>query len=145
MSTGIVQRRYRHFAWLHERLCDRYPFILMPPMPDKQVQGRFELVFIERRRRQLERYMNRIAMHPVLRSAPIFIEFLKAAVLPVHASSRETITTCLRSKLTRGAFDFCMGPCRTRYAQTRPRSPVWLALRQPAAALQRQPVRPTGP
>ena len=144
MSTGIVQRRYRHFAWLHERLCDRYPFILMPPMPDKQVQGRFELVFIERRRRQLERYMNRIAMHPVLRSSPIFIEFLKATVLPVRSSecalkARAWLLTPEWREAIRA------GRCRTRSAQARSRKPVWRARRPPPAAPQRPPAWPTGP
>jgi len=84
LGGPTVKRRFRHFVWLHERLCERYPFILMPLVPDKQVQGRFEAAFIERRRKQLERYMNRIALHPVLRSSPIVMQFLKATDLPVR-------------------------------------------------------------
>ena len=83
LGGATVQRRYRHFLWLHERLCDRYPFVLMPPMPDKQVQGRFEVEFIEHRRRQLERFLNRIVRHPNLRASPLLMQFLKSATLPV--------------------------------------------------------------
>ena len=102
-----MKRRFRHFVWLHERLCERYPFILMPPVPDKQVQGRFEAAFIERRRKQLERYMNRIALHPVLRSSPIVMQFLKATDLPV------------RGKLCVGGLGAVRSPSRV------PVSPSW--------------------
>ena len=35
-----VSRRYKHFDWLHERLVEKYTFIPIPPLPDKQIQGK---------------------------------------------------------------------------------------------------------
>jgi sorting nexin-9/18/33 len=37
-----VSRRYKHFDWLHERLVEKYTFIPIPPLPDKQIQGNWE-------------------------------------------------------------------------------------------------------
>jgi len=34
-----VSRRYKHFDWLHERLDEKFAFIPIPPLPDKQIQG----------------------------------------------------------------------------------------------------------
>eukprot|EP01156_Anaeramoeba_ignava_P021347 Anaeramoba_ignava/c18802_g1_i2.p1 GENE.c18802_g1_i2~~c18802_g1_i2.p1 ORF type:complete len:317 (-),score=105.04 c18802_g1_i2:65-1015(-) len=48
-------------------------------MPEKQVTGRFEENFIEHRRVFLERFLNRIAQHPILRRSRIFHHFLTAA------------------------------------------------------------------
>lgn len=36
-----VSRRYKHFDWLHERLNEKYTFIPIPPLPDKQIQGKY--------------------------------------------------------------------------------------------------------
>jgi sorting nexin-9/18/33 len=50
--------------------------IVIPPLPSKQVSGRFEDVFIEQRRRELETWLNRLATHPVTRGALVFRHFL---------------------------------------------------------------------
>ncbi|KAK0079828.1 hypothetical protein PV326_008515, partial [Microctonus aethiopoides] len=42
-----VSRRYKHFDWLHERLEEKYCFIAIPPLPDKQISGRYDEQFIE--------------------------------------------------------------------------------------------------
>lgn len=49
-----VSRRYKHFDWLHERLVDKFCLIPIPPLPDKQISGRYEEQFIEHRRVQLQ-------------------------------------------------------------------------------------------
>ena len=50
-----VSRRCKHFDWLHERLVEKYTFVPIPPLPDKQIQGRYEEEFIEHRMNQLQR------------------------------------------------------------------------------------------
>ena len=35
-----VSRRYKHFDWLHERLEAKFTCIPVPPLPDKQIQGK---------------------------------------------------------------------------------------------------------
>lgn len=62
----VVGRRYKQFDWLYEQLASKYRFICIPPLPGKQIAGRFDHEFIEDRRRQLELWLNRICRHPVL-------------------------------------------------------------------------------
>ncbi|KAJ6226727.1 sorting nexin [Anaeramoeba flamelloides] len=73
-----VTRRYKHFLWLRQRLVERYENVPVPPMPEKQFQGRFGEDFISRRREGLNRFLNRICEHPILRSSQIFHHFLEA-------------------------------------------------------------------
>ena len=76
-STGhLVARRYKHFTWLHDRLHEQFAGVSVPPLPDKQVQGRFQADFIENRRRGLQRFLNRVANHPVLGASSVFRHFL---------------------------------------------------------------------
>jgi sorting nexin-9/18/33 len=54
-SPEPVSRRYKNFDWLHERLSEKFVLIPIPPLPDKQISGRYEEQFIEHRRAQLQR------------------------------------------------------------------------------------------
>lgn len=53
-ATEPVSRRYKNFDWLHERLTEKFVLIPIPPLPDKQISGRYEEQFIEHRRAQLQ-------------------------------------------------------------------------------------------
>lgn len=74
----VVQRRFKHFTWLVARLAESFACINIPPLPEKQLQGRFDEVFVERRRRGLQRFLNRVAAHPVLGPSSVFRHFLTA-------------------------------------------------------------------
>ena len=91
LSAEPVAHRFKHFAWLHDRLIELYPCVMVPPIPDKQIQGkpavfeagvcscaagRFDDVFVEQRRRALERFLDRAARHPVIGPSPAFNHFL---------------------------------------------------------------------
>ena len=71
-----VIRRFSHFVMLHTALSRRLPGIALPPLPEKQYAGRFSDDFVEARRGDLERYLNKIVRHPVIRYAEIVIFFL---------------------------------------------------------------------
>lgn len=71
-----VSRRYKHFDWLHERLSEKYCIIPIPPLPDKQISGRYEEQFIERRRLQLQSFVDRVSSHPVLSRSDVWLHFL---------------------------------------------------------------------
>ncbi|CAF1307551.1 unnamed protein product, partial [Didymodactylos carnosus] len=62
----LVGRRYKQFDWLHDQLVLKYRFICIPPLPGKQIAGRFEQDFVQERKRLLELWLNRICRHPVL-------------------------------------------------------------------------------
>jgi len=72
-----VSRRYKHFDWLHERLVEKYSMIPIPPLPDKQISGRYEDEFIEHRMNQLQSFVDRVSAHPVLNRSEVWIHFLQ--------------------------------------------------------------------
>ncbi|KAF9084565.1 hypothetical protein BGX29_007669 [Mortierella sp. GBA35] len=71
-----VERRYSQFEWLYEHLVNKFGAIIFPPLPEKQYSGRFSDEFIEKRRRALERFLNRLVRHPVLRYSDLLTHFL---------------------------------------------------------------------
>ena len=72
-----VSRRYKHFDWLYERLTGKFGTIIaIPPLPEKQVTGRFEEDLIEHRRIELQSFVDRICRHPVLANSEVWKHFL---------------------------------------------------------------------
>ncbi|XP_054722825.1 sorting nexin lst-4-like, partial [Uloborus diversus] len=71
-----VRRRYKHFDWLHERLEEKFSLIPIPPLPDKQISGRYQQDFIDHRMNQLQMWVNRICRHPVLSQSEVWMHFL---------------------------------------------------------------------
>ncbi|CBQ67900.1 related to Sorting nexin MVP1 [Sporisorium reilianum SRZ2] len=74
LRKSQVTRRYSDWIWLAECLVKRYPFRCLPVLPPKRIAmpiaGRHlsaDDLFIERRRRGLERYLRMLTRHPVLR------------------------------------------------------------------------------
>ncbi|KAG2237157.1 hypothetical protein INT48_004659 [Thamnidium elegans] len=87
-----VRRRFQDFVWLHNVLYIHFPACFVPPLPDKHrleyVKGdRFSADFTEKRRISLERFIQRIARHPILGKAEFFIMFLESSEFN-DASSR---------------------------------------------------------
>jgi len=74
---GEVERRFKHFDWLHDRLIEKFTFLGLPNLPEKVLMGSTDERFVEKRRRELERYMNRLARHPVVRGSEVFLHFMK--------------------------------------------------------------------
>lgn len=48
-----VSRRYKHFDWLQARLEEKFITIPIPPLPDKQISGRYQEDFIRHRLAQV--------------------------------------------------------------------------------------------
>ncbi|XP_055624006.1 sorting nexin lst-4 [Toxorhynchites rutilus septentrionalis] len=71
-----VSRRYKHFDWLHERLVDKFCLIPIPPLPDKQISGRYDEEFVEHRRVQLQEFVDWMCRHPVLSTCGVWMHFL---------------------------------------------------------------------
>ena len=88
-TTVVVHRRFSHFVFLHTALTKRLPGIALPPLPEKQYAGRFSDEFVEARRGDLERYMNRIVRHPVARYAEVVTFFLSCESELVSTRSRD--------------------------------------------------------
>jgi len=77
-SSDSVLRRYRDFVWLQNVLTRKYKGYLIPSLPDKSVMGRFSNEFIAERKRALESFLNRIAVHTELRESVDVDMFLHA-------------------------------------------------------------------
>lgn len=75
-NNDPVSRRYKNFDWLHERLVDKFCLIPIPPLPDKQISGRYEEHFIEHRRAQLQQFVDWVCRHPVLSTCDVWMHFL---------------------------------------------------------------------
>lgn len=84
LRESQVTRRYSDWIWLSECLVKRYPFRCLPILPPKRIAvpiaGKHlsaDDVFIERRRRGLERYLGMLVLHPVLREDKLVQVFLE--------------------------------------------------------------------
>lgn len=65
-AHGTVERRFKHFTWLYERLRDKYSCMCVIPLPDKSYNGKYGENFLDKRQQKLEQWLNRICRHPVL-------------------------------------------------------------------------------
>jgi len=73
-----VHRRYSDFVWLQQQLADAFPGLIIPPLPEKHVIGRFNEPFLSQRQRSLESFLRRIASHEQLRDNQFVKAFLEA-------------------------------------------------------------------
>ncbi|KAI9189151.1 intercellular trafficking and secretion [Blastocladiella emersonii ATCC 22665] len=82
-KSSTVYRRFTDFDWLHAALVAAYPAVIVCPLPSKHRKeyltgDRFSAEFIDRRRHSLQRFLNRIARHPVLQASTDLYHFLTA-------------------------------------------------------------------
>ena len=77
-AFSAVLRRYSDFVWLYEKLQSERAGAIVPPLPEKQPVGRFSPAFVEDRRRSLERFLRRVAIHPELQDCSSLDTFLRA-------------------------------------------------------------------
>ena len=78
-----VLRRYSDFEWLREMLVAEFPNIILAPMPPKHAvsEGKYDRIFLERRRIELEHFIRRVAVHPACVNSKALRTFL---VLKAH-------------------------------------------------------------
>ncbi|KAM9082627.1 sorting nexin-30 isoform 3-T5 [Megaptera novaeangliae] len=92
-----VRRRYQDFDWLRNKLEESQPTHLIPPLPEKfvvkGVVDRFSEEFVETRRKALDKFLKRIADHPVLSFNEHFNVFLTAKDLNAHKKQGMALLT----------------------------------------------------
>ena len=93
---SAVLRRYSDFLWLYERLQDERPGAIVPPLPEKQPVGRFSPAFVEARRRELERFLRRVAIHPELQDSACLDTFLRADDVTLQAAKNSKTNVVLQ-------------------------------------------------
>jgi hypothetical protein len=80
-----VVRRYSDFEWLRNQLAEEYVFCIIPPIPEKAVQGALEKFvsgahdprLLEYRQRALRKFLIRVGAHPTLYSSQLLQDFLE--------------------------------------------------------------------
>ena len=74
----IVYRRYSDFEWLRAILRKLYPRHLIPPLPGKKMGNRrFDLDFIEKRMKFLQKFMDDVVASENFKACEALIAFLK--------------------------------------------------------------------
>jgi sorting nexin-1/2 len=71
--------KYSDFVWLHGNLYAMYPGVIVPPLPEKLLVGRFSPEFVESRRRALQLFLHRCCYHPELQHSEHLTTFLEAS------------------------------------------------------------------
>ena len=71
-----MYRRYKHFEWLHQVLKQKFSTLCLPPLPETMGSTSFLPEAMDRRQRALERYIQRLARHPVVRESKVFRLFV---------------------------------------------------------------------
>ncbi|CEQ38820.1 SPOSA6832_00271 [Sporobolomyces salmonicolor] len=82
-KTPSARRRFQDFVFMRDALVKDFPACVVPPLPDKHrmeyvVGDRFSPEFIERRRVDLERFLQRVSRHHKLSRTAIFQNFLES-------------------------------------------------------------------
>ncbi|CAO2824859.1 unnamed protein product [Amaranthus hypochondriacus] len=89
-SDFSVRRRFRDVVTLADRLSESYRGFFIPPRPDKSVvesQVMHKQEFVELRRSALEKYLRKLAAHPIIRTSDELRVFLQVpGKLPLPAS-----------------------------------------------------------
>ncbi|KAH9004054.1 lipid binding protein [Lactarius hatsudake] len=81
--TPSSRRRFQDFVFLRNNLAKDFPACVVPPLPDKHrleyITGdRFSPEFMERRRQDLHRFLQRIARHPTLQRSTLVRAFFES-------------------------------------------------------------------
>jgi sorting nexin-41/42 len=93
-----VRRRYSEFESLRASLARLYPCVIVPPIPEKQsltdytagaAKAREDVATIEHRKRMLEQFLRRTAVHRTLKYEKTFHKFLDPNVSWVRSYTYE--------------------------------------------------------
>lgn len=84
IRNAEVWHRYSEFDVLHQYLLHTHPSSIIPPLPEKKLNSiwtkmttdKFDGEYLEHRKISLEKFLHRIATHPVLHDDNIFKAFL---------------------------------------------------------------------
>ncbi|OBZ78752.1 Sorting nexin-4 [Grifola frondosa] len=86
-----ARRRFQDFVFLRQHLAKDFPACVVPPLPDKHrleyVTGdRFSPEFMERRRLDLHRFLQRLSRHPTLQRSTLLRAFFESTEWHQHVA-----------------------------------------------------------
>jgi len=68
--------RYKHFDWLAARMKEQFPISLLPRLPEKQQNGRFDENFVNRRKTLLNKWVKEVCRHPIVCNSKLITSFI---------------------------------------------------------------------
>lgn len=71
-----VRKRYSDFEWLRNALSLQYVGCVIPPLCKKNYGDRFTEALVLKRTRLLQKFMEGILVHPLMRNSQIFYDFI---------------------------------------------------------------------
>lgn len=71
-----VERRYSDFLWMRNQLQKLFPCVFIPPIPPKKPMALWPTGYLDFRRRELERFLNRLVKKPFVCSSKPFLVFM---------------------------------------------------------------------
>ena len=71
-----VRKRYSDFEWLRNMLSLQYVGCVIPPLCKKNYGERFSENLVSKRTRLLQKFMEGILVHPLMRNSQIFYDFI---------------------------------------------------------------------
>ena len=71
-----VNRRFKDLDWLHGKLSQDFKGYCIPPLPEKPLWGNKNPAFVEKRRMEIEAYLNLLLKNPDIGRAPVLEMFL---------------------------------------------------------------------
>ncbi|KAF8756236.1 PhoX homologous domain, present in p47phox and p40phox [Rhizoctonia solani] len=94
-SNPSARRRFQDFVFLREHLSRDFPACVVPPLPDKHrmeylTGDRFGPEFVEKRRLDLHRFLERLARHPTLQRSTLVRAFFESTEWSVQMHAHLT-------------------------------------------------------
>ncbi|GAB6029805.1 intercellular trafficking and secretion [Chamberlinius hualienensis] len=85
LPASVIWRRYSEFEALREHLQEDYPYVVVPPLPEKKISFPWDSAeddilhsdFVDRRKAGLENFLLRVATHSVLSQDIHFKKFIQ--------------------------------------------------------------------
>jgi sorting nexin-7/30/sorting nexin-8 len=71
-----TKKRYSDFLWLRNTLSLMYSNCVIPPLCKKNYVDRFSETLINKRMRSIEKFMNGLLIHPLIKNSQILFDFL---------------------------------------------------------------------
>ena len=71
-----TKKRYSDFLWLRNTLSLMYSNCVIPPLCKKNYVDRFSEALINKRMRSIEKFMNGLLIHPLIKNSQILFDFL---------------------------------------------------------------------
>ncbi|TFK56673.1 hypothetical protein OE88DRAFT_1689809 [Heliocybe sulcata] len=127
------RRRFQDFVFLRENLVKDFPACVVPPLPDKHrleyITGdRFSPEFIERRRLDLHRFLQRIARHPTLQRSTLVRAFLESTEW--HVTMHQHIAHPPVPETSAGIIDSLSDTLLNAFSRVRKPDERFLAMRE---------------